>query len=437
MNKKSRIFSRGITVIITATAVDFFAWGLIDPFFSTFARDVLQNLFLVGILISCKGLSGLLFLAPLSQVLHVKSPRIVSLIGRMGSTAAIFLYALGGITFTTWILFLGSFLHGIAGSARDVSTRDYLMTQSPKKYASTILGTNFSVRYGAWMTASIISGFLIVGMSLLFHMPTENILPYAFLISIPFFLSSFFLLQTIASNDKPFPYKAFLPKAIFLREKNLLQKFCNLHIQVKFSISLIMFLQIVRSALLLFLPLMALDMNLSIEKVGILIAFMYAPLLLSAIFSIFEDKAERMLFVIGGLLFASVPLLLLSQVDTPLHIGFLAVLTSLSIAVIMPANLGNIAANTKRSEAAHVSALQIISQRMGMLVGAFCIGTVSQLFGIQSAFLVIALLAITFAIFAIIVRRKFKHEEKTFTLHQSFTIHPLHPQLYHNHHSDI
>lgn len=436
--KKKNIFSGGIKLIIAGTAVDFFAWGFIDPFFSTFANGILDNFFLVGLLVALKGLTGLIFLAPLSEVVSKKSPRIAGLIGRIGSVLTLFLYISGGIAHIPALLFLGSFFHGIAGAARDIAARDYLMEESSKKHASTILGTNFSIRYATWMFAAIFAGFIALKIGETWNMSTQSALPYLFLLTIPCFITSFFLVQKLTPNNKPFPKKAFVPKAIYKKEKELFKKFTSLNLQLKFSILLIFFLQIVRSALLLFLPLLALQMELPIEHIGVLIALMHAPMLLSAVFSIFEDKSDRMLFIIGGLLFSSVPLMLLSQVNAPLIIGILAVLTALSVAIIMPANLGNIAANTKQKDASSIAALQIIFQRLGMLFGAFCIGTVSELFGIQSAFILMSLLAISFAGFAIFIRWKFKHEvTKKASLNHPFHLHPLDPHLFHSHHNQI
>lgn len=433
-NKKS-IFSGGTKIIIFSMALDFLVWGLIDPFFSTFAASLLNNLFLVGLLVATKGFVGLISLSPLSETIHDISPRFVGIMGRFGCIIAVLFYVSGGLLVLPPLLFLGAVFHGFSGSARDISTRGYLMEVSSKNNASTILGTNFSLQNAAWMIGSILCGGILLFVTTSFSVSIPSAIPYVFLCCIPIFLVSAFLLHRLPKKkNTQFPFSAYSPAAVCRNEKKIFGLFCKLNLQLKFSILLICFLQVIRSALLLFLPLLALELELSAFQIGLLMAAMHAPLLLSVFFSIFEDRTDRMLFIIGGLLFSVIPLLLLSQVSAPILIGLSTVLTSLSLAIIMPANLGTIAANTKHEDAPGMAALQVMSQRFGMLFGSLLIGTVSQLFGIASAFLLIAFLAISFAIFAVIVRFQFQIEKKIDFENHLFHVHPLHPHLFHIHH---
>lgn len=187
---------------------------------------------------------------------------------------------------------------------------------------------------------------------------------------------------------------------------------------------LICFLQVIQISLLLFLPLLADQLKLSLPEIGFLMAVMLCPLLLSALFSIFEDRTDRMLFIIGGLLFASVPLLVLSQTTAPFLVGICAILTSLSLAIIYPANIGSIAAETAHENAPEMASLQVLFQRLGILIGAFCMGFISQKFGIQFAFFTIAGIAFLFALCAVGVKWYFR--EQTVTKNHPFLRHPLH-----------
>jgi MFS family permease len=435
-SKENSIFSVGTKIVIFSMALDFFAWGLIDPFFSTYAASLLNNLFLVGLLVATKGFVGLLSLSPLSQTIHHISPRFVGIMGRIGCVFAVLSYAAGGFLTLPLLLFVGAIFHGFSGAARDIATREYLMESSSKNNASTILGTNFSVFNTAWMTGSILCGVLLMWCIHTFAQDIPHFVPFVLLACIPIFLASAFLLRKLPKKTGTrFPFAAYAPQNVYQNEKKIFLLFSALNLQLKFSVVLICFLQMIRSALLLFLPLLAFQLELSVFQVGLLMAAMHAPLLLSALFSVFEDRTDRMLFIIGGLLFSVIPLLLLSQVSAPLLIGISTVLTSLSLAIIMPANLGTIAANTKHSDAPLMAALQVMSQRFGMLFGSLIIGTVSQIFGIASAFLLIAFLAISFALFALFVRFHFQVEKKVvLEKNHLFHIHPLHPHLFHIHH---
>ncbi len=415
--------------------IDFFAWGFIDPFFSVYADFLLENLFLVGLIVSVKGFIGLIALAPLSEIIRVKSSRMVAIIGRLGALLTVILYFCAGIFHLPALLFVGAIFHGIGGAARDVATRDYLMEASSKQYASTILGTNFSIRHMSWMIAAVAGGYFLYFVTSTSEKEIHHVIPILFAIAIPFYISSIYLLKKLSPNKTTcFPFCAFKPARILKKEFRLFQHFFHLNLQIKFSMLLICFLQVIQSSLLLFLPILAFQMQLSIAEIGLLMASVYAPMLLSAIFSVFEDRTDRMLFIIGGLMFSVLPLIILSQVEAPLFIGISAVLTSLSLAIIMPANLGTIAANTERKDSPQIAALQIIFQRLGMLIGALLIGSISELYTIQTAFVLIAILAIIFAIFATIVKIKYRPEKKVPPWR--FThIHPLHPHLLHIHHT--
>jgi MFS family permease len=434
-HKKKQIFSPGIRIIISAMAVDFIAWGIIDTFFSALARSLFDNLFLIGLLVSVKALSSLISLAPFSKIIEIKSPKYVSILGRVGTVISVLFYIFSGLLSLPYLLFVGSFLHGISGAARDIATRDYLIKNTNKEHASTVLGASFSSRYATWTIAAMVSGYIIVFLASGSPENFSKQIPLLFFIVLPFFLISILLLERLPKEHSvPFPYHAISPKAIFSSEKRLFQRFFQLTGQIQFSMLLICFLQIIRNSLLLFLPILALDMNLSITHIGLLMASMHAPMLLSAIFSIFEDRTDRMLFIIGGLIFSVFPLLLLSQAQAPILIGISAILISLSLSVITPANLGNIAAHTQEKDSAQISAMQITFQRFGMLFGSLIIGLVSQIFGIASAFLLIAVLAITFAITAIVVRMQYR-EEKKIEKEKISHAHPLHPHLLHIHHT--
>jgi hypothetical protein len=269
-----------------------------------------------------------------------------------------------------------------------------------------------------------------------FAQDIPHFVPFVLLACIPIFLASAFLLRKLPKKTGTrFPFAAYAPQNVYQNEKKIFLLFSALNLQLKFSVVLICFFANDPKRLAFVFT----SSRISTRAFGFSgrtpnggNACTTSPF---GAFSVFEDRTDRMLFIIGGLLFSVIPLLLLSQVSAPLLIGISTVLTSLSLAIIMPANLGTIAANTKHSDAPLMAALQVMSQRFGMLFGSLIIGTVSQIFGIASAFLLIAFLAISFALFALFVRFHFQVEKKVvLEKNHLFHIHPLHPHLFHIHH---
>ncbi len=421
-------FSPEVKLVIAAFSLDFLAWGFIDPFFSVFVNDIFQNVLLVGLVFALRGLVALLSLGPMSEIISRHGGVGISLFARIFTVVALVLYLIGGLMMSPLVLFLGAIIQGIGNAGRDVSTREALMTSSNQENASTIFGANFSFRNAAWMSSAALSGFVLMGLAGFAGVAFVDIVPIAFLIGICCITASGFLIhQRKKTNQTPFSWSVLRPDIILQEEKGLFQLFWSLAAPLKFSLILICFLQLIRNALLLFLPLLAFQLELSPARVGLLMATMQIPLLFSGMISIFEDRTDRMVFIIGGLLFSVIPFFMLSQVDAPLMVALLSVCISLSLAIIHPANLGIIAAHTPHAKAPRVAALQIVFQWLGVLLGALALGVISEYFGIRVAFLILAALAIVFAITAVAIKWRFR--ERPAPTKHPFFIHPLHPQV--------
>ncbi len=427
------IFSSEVKIVIGAFALDFLAWGFIDPFFSIFVQSVLEHIVLVGLLVSLRALVALISLAPMSEIITRNGGAGVAIYARIFTAIALLFYALGGILFQPILLFVAAIIQGVGNAARDVSTREALMTLSSAHNASTIFGTNFSFRNAAWMSSAACSGFVLVWLAEVLQVDFSAVLPIAFIIGLPCVLVAAVLAYFRKPHvHSPFSFVFLRPSRVWIEEKSLFQLFRSLTTQLKFALLLICFLQLIRNALLLFLPLLAFQLELSPMRVGLLLATMQIPLLFSGMISIFADRTDRMIFVIGGLLFSVIPFLLLTQATAPLLIALLAVCISLALAIIHPANLGIIAAHTAHSDAPRVAALQIVFQWLGVLVGALALSVISEYFGIRIAFFILAIAAILFAICAALI--KWRYRELPLPKHSPFHAHSLHPQIADIHH---
>ncbi len=431
--RRKPIFNRDSKIVIYAIALDWLAWGLIDPFFSAFAHTLMNSLILVGLIPTTKGFFGVISLGPISETIRRVSARKVAIFARIITICCFFCYISGAFFEVIWLLFLGAALNGIGNSARDCSTRDILMEASNKKTASTILGTSYSAKNLLWILSSIVIGFILFFLGGLFQQEPLEVFKYILIAVIPIFIVSMMLVRSLPKHNERMQVNILSPVHMAKYEFRLIKSFFALNALTKFSMMLICFLQIITISLMIFLPLLALDkLGLSHQYVGLLMAAMFCPLLFSAFISIFEDRGDRMNFIIGGLFFATFPLIILSQVNTPLIVGASAVLISLSLAIITPANLGAIAAATEAKDAPLIASLQVLFARLGTLIGASSIGVISEFYGIQTAFLIIAILAVLFALCAVVIKWYFNEQKKVEKHH--FKIHPLHPHSFHFHH---
>jgi MFS family permease len=121
---------------------------------------------------------------------------------------------------------------------------------------------------------------------------------------------------------------------------------------------------------------------------------MYLPFIFSFFFSEIADRAKKMNVIATGLFVGALSFVLLSFVVHQLWVVILASLISLSVAIIRPAYNGIITQLTPRKMLGEISGINNLFVRLGHIVGPILSGVIADLYGIQIAFFLIAIIAL-------------------------------------------
>ncbi len=391
--------------MITASTIELLGWGFSDCFFSIFANNLLNNFFYVGVLYSAIATVNLIFTVVTSKMLSEISARMMAVLARLLYTVCVLMYFFAGFFYSIIPLFFAVLFNGIGRAMRNTSEQDFLIEHSNNKNASTIMGTNFALKNTAWYASMAISGFILIWLANLLGKTPENTIHYLFLLVLPCFAIEVFLLKKIHIKKRIFNLFNF-KKAIFDSHifTNFFKGTKNLHPVLIFGISLIFMLRVLRDMILLFVPLLAIKLNLEFWQIGILIGLLHVPFLFSFLFSFVADKVDRLNLIIFGLLFSLFPLVFLSKTSAPLMIGALSSLISFSVAIIQPADLGIIASLAEKKDRAHIAGLELFLGQAGIIFGSIVLGFVAEQFSLQTVFLIMAVISFIFALIAIKIK---------------------------------
>jgi MFS family permease len=151
---------------------------------------------------------------------------------------------------------------------------------------------------------------------------------------------------------------------------------------------------------LLFVPLLAQSLGLPLFQIFLITAFMLLPMVFTYAFSHLADKYDKLTLIIYGIAFSLFPLIFLTTTDGPIEIAIASSIISLCLALLQPSVLGLAGSLAPTKEKHSVVQLELFFQSIGAIVGAVGLGAISNLYGIQSAFLVVAATAVIFLIIA-------------------------------------
>jgi MFS family permease len=405
--------------IYIATSIEYLIWGITDPLYALFVNSIVDNYFYVGLIFSLKILFGLFSLFFFTKFLK-RLPFIQAI---FISYILLFIVFLGffivGYLHSVLLLILISAVNGMAVSLDNNAKQTTLMNEAIGKNASKILGTNIFFKYLCWVIGMFIGGGLII------HINNLEIY-YMYLLSSGFWIFQYFLFIPFFKDFIKLPLKDFKEdiKNIVLKDKiffNLFSKMKTFKSELNYAIILCFFMEMTARVTLLFVPLLAKSFGLSLPQIFTLTALMLLPMISTSIFSYLADKYNKFYLIILGLSLSIFPLIFLSYTNSPISIAIASSIISLCLSLLQPSVLGLSSKLSLKSEKNDVVSLELIFTSIGSLFGGIFIGSIAELYGIQYAFIFIAIIAIIFLITAFLVHYnllnkesyKFVHTKKT------------------------
>jgi len=393
---------------IFATSIEVFIWGLVDPLYSVFINSVANDYFLVGLIFAFKSAVGLLSIFFLNRILrHIPSIQALFISYIMVFTVFIGFF-IAGITQSVIPLLIASFINGVAFILRKNAKQDILMNEINETNAGTILGKNVATSYSFWAAGMIVGGFVI-------FLVEKISLPHAYLITAGLWTSLYFLFTDKFKTFKKINISDIWIdiKDVIIKDKIFLTTFKKMKTyssELNYSIILVMFMEMTSRISLLFVPLLAQDLGLPFFQIFLLSAFMLLPMVFTYGFSHIADKYNKLTLIVYGIALSLIPLLFLTTTNQPIEIAIASSVISLCLALLQPSVLGLAGNLTPYSEKHSVVQLELFFQSIGAIIGSVGLGTIANIYGIQIAFLFVAVIAFIFLCVAIYLH--FHIEEK-------------------------
>ncbi|MBU0578213.1 MFS transporter [Patescibacteria group bacterium] len=381
--KDVRRIPLGVKLVVFVIVLRTIGWGFVDPYYSIFIENFSQNYTVVGLFMAILNMVSLFMLIPLMRLTdRVKDARIME-DGEILYFAAMLLYVFAGMTQNVIFLIIALFVNGIAHPLLIVGAESYIRKHSHGGSARSF-GFYTALGHFGWIFGMFMAAFLIPYY-------TFNTM---FLFVLPGILISFFILPKIRERGITSLIRGF--KKYFHRTqdfKDILYDLKGIDKKMIFFLILALFDGMIMMFTYVFIPLFALVINLSLSKIALLMAVMYLPFIFSFFFSEVSDRLSKMNVIAVGLFIGAVSFVLLTFIVHQLWVVVLASMTSLSLAIIRPAYNGMITHLSPRRMLGEITGLNNLFVRIGYIIGPIFSGIIADLYSIQVAFFLVAIVA--------------------------------------------
>jgi len=321
------------------------------------------------------------------------------------------IHFLAGLAHSLPLLAIAIILHGIAVPFVWTSSESYIRSRSTHKSSSRAFGLLDSSR--------ILNIFAL----LLVVLFIDNIPVY--FIFIPIIAFSLFS-AAIARNlphkkTKTSFHKIFKEiRAHHHFLKDALRDIASFNSEMYTAMTLTLFIKLVSALSALFIPLYAINNNLPLSKVGLLMAFMGVPALFSFLFAELADRGEKITTIISGVIVVGLSALglFIWQTETWAIFSFSFVMM-VGLTMIRPAVYGIITNLSAKRYAGLDTALQNIMQRLGHTIAAVGIGLIASWKGIEFNFILLTFICLVLLVTLILLRLRWKLQNKLYFMNHS------------------
>jgi MFS family permease len=384
----------GIKLIVLVIFLRTIGWGFIDPFYSIYLKQFSENYTVVGLFTALMSVTALITIIPLMRLAdRVKEATII----RDGEVLYFFVVVsliLAGILISLPLLIFSLLLMGIAQTFVVVGTEAYIRKHNGHGKSGPF-GYYVALDYLGWIIGMLIAAFTIqyYGFN------------WMFLFVLPSIFLSFLILPRIRERGVRSLLKGF--KRYFHNGKDLLSIFEDCRLldpKVIFFLVISFFDGMLRMFSFIFIPLFALSIDLSLKQIALLMVVMYLPFVFSFFISELSDRMKKMNVIAMGLFISAISFVLLYFIVDQMWVIILAAITSLSMAIIRPANNGAITRLTPRRMLGEVTGYNNFIDRAGRIVGPILAGFVADIYGLSITFLIIAIISLSLGMLSLALK---------------------------------
>jgi MFS family permease len=376
-------------------------WGLgTDTYYSLYIKTIVDDLFLIGLFSAILAFVKLLMTLPVGEMDGRVDERKMLRLGKIIYAISGVLYFISGQLRSPILLLVTLVINGIANPMVFATTQSYIRQHSSQKNSCRVFGL-----YNAALGVTLVGGSLIVA-------PIAKYMElHWFYIAVIFFsLVSIPLDRKLPEKHKKPLLKEF--KRVFFKEniyKKIILDLKNYNLDVYFMLFVIFIWGLLDYVGFIFVPVLALQYNLSLAQIAMLFAFMRIPYLISFFFADVADKKERMAVLGASITIAGILLGILASVNgfTPIILTSIGIALCLAIMRAVAAGvLTNLIMPKQRSE---ITGVQCFLARGGSILGSLTFGLVSSLIGIPFSFGILAIIVGLTGIVAFAMRQHQKN----------------------------
>ncbi len=423
LSRLKRIFPVKIRFVSWSLALFMLWWWLgTDTYFSVYVKEIIWNPWWVTLIWAILAFTKLLFVIPIGKMNDYVNVKYILLIWKILYAICGFLFFLAWI-FHSWILLvLATVLNGFANATTFTTYRSYYSKNATKSDNAQVVWVYFSSTYITQVIWALISAFLVNYLEL----------PYMYFFVVIFALVSLLQdqkIKTIISKHYNRTWRKFynrvkkesfyemevdewwesnrkfLGKNGFVRHFfreclsldswreiwKILQKY-NWNMYV--ALACLMFVNFLNYAWFLFIPVIAMENNLSLSQIAIVYAVMKLPYVVNVFVGKFWDRYSKKLLISIILVLMSFLYLALGFNESFYTILILTFFISLWVALLNPLASALVLSYTQTKDKWAMSWVQDFVSRLWDIVGSLWFGTLTALIWLQKWFVIIWLCTI-------------------------------------------
>lgn len=382
--------SKGVKLLITATAVRWFGWGLGEAFLPVFFLLFMKNFFGVGLLASTYNIV-FFFSIPFASFLadNIQAKKII-LAGLIAYALVGLGYFAAGLFGLVIFLFLSRALNGVSYSLDQVGRETYIIRHTPKKEESTVFG-RFDLIANFWWMFAVVVGIILVTY---FSIPIYWLL----LVIAPTSIIAFFIVMRVKGKN---PQK--LRKSSFIQVyKKFFREIKKFSKGLKLLAVMYFFFGVISSIIYFFAPTISYSEGGSIVKSVIIILAFNLPTMLGEFLGNIADKKKETTYFLGVLLLGVMvlSLMLIKNYYIVLVTVFIA---STIFELFYLTNKGVMARITERTHLGEVDGSLNAIGALGAVIGPLIFGLLLDRISISAAYIAVI---VTILILSILIYRK-------------------------------
>jgi MFS family permease len=385
----------GLKLVLIAIALRSFGWGVVDPYFAIFIEQFSANYSGVGLFMMFMNILALIATFPLLRVADKVKDSTIMRDGEVMYFFMVVFFVLAGLTMNILFLFAALIFYGLASPVFFIGSEAYIRKYGSGIGASKSFAMYTAIDYLGWILGMLVTAFIFPYIGL----------TWMFVFIAPGVILGFYVLR--------FVYEGGLRNLIYGIRKyfhrredftGIVRDIRSLNPKTFFFLILAFFDGILIMFSYIFIPLFAIHLNLPLSSVALLMALMYLPFCVVFFLSDTLERMSQMRIIALGLLITAVSFALLSVAGSEFWLMLLILIKSFAQALMRPAYNGIITHLTPRKMLGEISGVQNLFIRMGYIVSPLFSGVIADLFGIRTAFLAIALMAVVLVFFTILFK---------------------------------